>query len=1204
MGPRRAVDVVTGVPPTNLQEQYEDLAAQQLDLREEMAQKQQELREDMDRQHAELLQMVSSLKSSFDGWQLNQQSKDNASTSTGRDKGLQSGQGILGPNPYCANSSRNHNLLFPRFNGENLKNWLHRIEQYYSVDKTPLNQRVSLVAMNLDDEALVWHQSYMKCRDSLDVPDWDEYLAALIETFSEDFSDPMLELKQLRQTGSVRKFQFAFARLLAQCDLSVNQAISCFLGGLKEELVNPAKVSSTIAVPSPKLALPAPRAPAVPRTRRTISPAEMQARGHKDYEDSGTQKTEDEATTEEWSGNEGDPPRISLCALSGIQGAQTIHVTGYSNKRPLQILLNGGSTHNFIDCESAKRLGYHIVPTKVGYVSLGNNSMEATSGVVRNFQWLLQGTAYTSDLIVFPVGRYDLVLGALWMKTLGPVTMDYTALTMSFTYQGKFHLLKGVSDECKLSSTKAVNKMKGDNVQLFMLQDSQTPAIIRELLFQYHDVFAEPTTLPPSRGAFDHSIPLIPGTKPINIRPYRYSSMKKDIIEQLIKDMLQQGVIQYRNSPFASLVVLVGKKDGSWRLCVDYRELNQCTVKDKFPIPIIDDLLDELAGAVIFSIIDLRSGYHQIRMVIEDIPKTAFKTHLGHYEYLVMPFGLTNAPSTFQCLMNHLFQHFIRKFVLVFFDDILVYSRNLQDHVIHLQQVFEVMVQNSLLAKQSKCVFGVSKVEYLGHFISNEGVATDAKKIAAVQHWKFIKGYGLISRSLTELLKKDNFYSSDSAAQAFSALKLALTTAPFLTLPNYSAPFVVETDVSGTGIGAVLMQHDHPIAFISKGLAPRHLALLVYERELLALVFAVTRWSNYLLGQHFIIKTDQRALKYLLDQKLHTDSQMRWLAKLLPFDFEIQYKKGKENVAADSLSRVDGAELMSLMVSSVQVELWQAITANWASDPELIALIYSLPHSPQKHYAWINNQLRRKGKLVIGHDAKLRNQILTLWHSTPSGGHSRIDATTRRSWPISTGRALDKMSWNSFTNVLHARETKYTKVIGYVEVQQLIFLDPSRRYFLLDGDEGIRKIQALINDGFTNVQLFGVDLLDDTVNVPVFTQFTATIDSVPVAASDCDSSEGDTDIKSVDSDYDSDALGLFERQKKCEVTDQLDRYKTLEKGMTFKDLAEAKEVIGYYAVSNKRGLKVDKSDKRRLRYKCHIGCPFNILFLRMAKIKG
>nr|XP_033515200.1 uncharacterized protein LOC117279724 [Nicotiana tomentosiformis] len=264
-------------------------------------------------------------------------------------------------------------------------------------------------------------------------------------------------------------------------------------------------------------------------------------------------------------------------------------------------------------------------------------------------------------------------------------------------------------------------------------------------------------------------------------------------------------------------------------------------------------------------------------MVKDGIPKTAFKTHMGHYEYLVMPFGLTNAPSTLQCLMNHLFQHFLRKFVMVFFDDILIYSGNLQDHVMHLQQVFDTMVQHSLLAKQSKCAFGVSRVEYLGHFISVEGVSTDPKKIGflglAGYYRKFIKGYGLISRPLTELLKKDNFHWSEAAEHAFKELKIALTSAPVLALPDYGIPFVVETNTS---------------------------------------------------GQHFIVRTNQKSLKYLLEQKLHTDSQIRWLVKLLPFDFEIQYKKVKENMFMKIYERklkTAGTLIMSCKLSSAPCKL-------------------------------------------------------------------------------------------------------------------------------------------------------------------------------------------------------------------------------------------------------------------------------------------
>jgi hypothetical protein len=224
------------------------------------------------------------------------------------------------------------------------------------------------------------------------------------------------------------------------------------------------------------------------------------------------------------------------------------------------------------------------------------------------------------------------------------------------------------------------------------------------LLQHFEVVFSSQRKLPPSRLQ-DHEIPLKPDSKPHNIRPYRVPHTQKNEVEKLIQAMLKDELIRPSSNPYSSPAILVRKKDESWRLCITYRELNAQTIKNKLPIPIIEDLLDELRGATIFSKLDLKSGYHQIRMKDHDIHKTTFRTYFGHFEFLVMPFGLTNAPSTFQALMNSLFGPYLRKFVLVFFDDILIYNKNHEDHIEHLTTVFQVLRSNNLTVNRNKCIF-------------------------------------------------------------------------------------------------------------------------------------------------------------------------------------------------------------------------------------------------------------------------------------------------------------------------------------------------------------------------------------------------------------------------------------------------------------------------------------------------------------------
>jgi len=328
------------------------------------------------------------------------------------------------------------------------------------------------------------------------------------------------------------------------------------------------------------------------------------------------------------------------------------------------------------------------------------------------------------------------------------------------------------------------------------------PPEIQHLLASYDLLFNQPQSLPPPRTT-DHHIHLLPHSSPINVRPYHYPHYQKHEIELQVDSMLQQGLIQPNNSPFSSPVLLVRKPDGTWRFYVDYRALNAVTVKDRFPIPTIDELLDELGGATYFSKLDLLQGYHQIRMNDEDVLKTAFRTHHGHYEFRVMPFGLCNAPSSFQATMNMIFRPYLCHFIIVFFDDILIYSASFEDHLLHLQTAFQIFLDNQFALKLSKCFFAQTQVEYLGHVVSASGVEPVASKVAAVHQWptprstravrsflglagfyrKFIRGYAIIAALLVAATTVEPFKWTPQAQSAFEQLKHALVSAPVLALP-------------------------------------------------------------------------------------------------------------------------------------------------------------------------------------------------------------------------------------------------------------------------------------------------------------------------------------------------------------------------------------------------------------------------------------
>lgn len=412
---------------------------------------------------------------------------------------------------------------------------------------------------------------------------------------------------------------------------------------------------------------------------------------------------------------------------------------------------------------------------------------------------------------------------------------------------------------------------------------------------------------------------------------------------------------------------MVKKKDNSWQFCVDYRHLIAITLKAKYPVPIIDEFLDELSSVSWFSSLDLRSGFHQIRLKPGEEHKIAFQTHFGHFEFRVMAFRLTGAPGTFQSAMNSTLAPYLRKFVLVFFDDILIYSKSYDEHFIQLRLVLELLVKDQWLVKLSKCSFAQRQIRYLGHVISEQGVGTDPDKISAVAQWprpvntkefrsflglagyyrKFVRHFGFISKPLSDLLKKNSlFVWTSNHEKSFIALKEALCNAPVFALPDFSKPFAIETDACGTGVGAVLLQDSHPLAYISKALGPRYQGLSTYEKEYLAILLAVQQWRSYLQHQQFVIFTDQRSLSQLNEQLLHTPWQQKVFTKLLGLQYRIVYKKGVDNRVADALSRRSSHESQCSAISACEPQWLEEVIAGYQLDDSTSQSVAKLALNP------------------------------------------------------------------------------------------------------------------------------------------------------------------------------------------------------------------------------------------------------------------
>ncbi|KAG8497006.1 hypothetical protein CXB51_008206 [Gossypium anomalum] len=595
-------------------------------------------------------------------------------------------------------------------------------------------------------------------------------------------------------------------------------------------------------------------------------------------------------------------------------------------------LIDPGSTHSYVCMKLVSSMNIPVENTEFMIRVLNPLGKCVTvDKVCKKCPLMIRDHYFPADLILLPFDEFDVILGMDWL-TLHDAKINCKEKVIELKCEnGKTLRVESDKSEALPSviSSMSAQRYLRKGYEAYLAYVNNTKEVEKKVesvpvVCEFADVFPEELPgLPPVREV-EFGIDLIPGTAPISIAPYRMAPAELKELKSQLQELTDKGFVRSSFSPWGAPMLFVKKKDGSMRLCVDYLQLNKVTIKNKYPLPRIDDLFDQLKEATWFSKIDLRSGYYQLRVKESDVPKTAFRTRYGHYEFLVMPFGLTNAPAVFMDLMNRIFRPYLDKFVVVFIDDILIYSKDDTEHAEHLRIVLQTLIDKQLYAKFSKSEFWLREVGFLGHIVSGDGIRVDPSKISAIVDWKppknvtevrsflglagyyrrFVNGFSIIAAPITRLLRKDvKFEWTEECQQSFEELKKLLTEAPVLLQPESGKEFVVYSDASLNGLGCVLMQEGKVVAYASRQLKPHERNYPTHDLELATVVFALKIWRHYLYGEKCRVYTDHKSLKYLMSQKDLNLRQRRWLELLKDYELVIDYHPGKANVVADALSR-------------------------------------------------------------------------------------------------------------------------------------------------------------------------------------------------------------------------------------------------------------------------------------------------------------
>lgn len=726
---------------------------------------------------------------------------------------------------------------------------------------------------------------------------------------------------------------------------------------------------------------------------------------------------------------------------------------------PALVLLDSGATKTLLSTAFVEKYKLKLIGVDSPYYIKYNREITKSSAVALP---RVKIGPYR-EKIAFGLSKfdqYDAILGLDWLSH-NRVIFDYEKRCATFTFNGKQICLRDIhapSAENVLVTEASFNKYVRKGELCFMLHMTNSPtdyainAInasgtppdgaapdprVEQYKEKYPRVFREELEgLPQVESGIEHHIHIYPGSSPVARAPYRLSVADENELKRRIRELLKSGHIQPSVSPWAAPILFVKKKDGTLRFCVDYRGLNKVTVRDQHALPVPEDQLRRLSGAKIFTKLDLRSGYYQVKVAEEDVNKTAFTSAYGSYEFLVMPFGLTNAPATFMRLMNKVLAEYIHEFVVVYLDDILIYSQNEADHEQHVDLILKRLAEFDLAVKLSKCSFFQSEVEYLGFVVSDQGVSMSEEKVKAILDWpvpknkrdvrsflgltgfyrQFIRKYAHVAAPLHSLTKATtDFHWQKRQQNAFNDLKQAVSTAPVLQVYDKDKPCVVYTDASDIAAGAVLMQAGptgemHPVAFYSHKLHGAEMRYDARSREFLAIKLAACKWRPYLHNdQQTVFYTDHESLQYLNSTSELDSRFIRWYSKICAWIGvpEIRYQPGKSNVVADALSRrPDHHFLFALHLVMPNADLNDQVRAGYEVDP-FVTQIEAEIESGRSHYFYDEDGLLQFShdhgvRLFIPDAPLLREQVMAAHHDAAFGGHfgrnRMLNFLQRRFW--------------------------------------------------------------------------------------------------------------------------------------------------------------------------------------------------------------